>query len=164
MIDSFGHPKIGDFGTSRLLSVDATLTVGVGTPRYMAPECWNEGDYTNTIDVYSFGLILYETLVGNPVFSPNTPLFLLMKKASTGIRVRIPDTMNPAVREIIESAWAPVPDARPSFSDILCRLELLDFRLTPKVDSERVRAYIETIPANFGTDDGSDAQSSHSTP
>ena len=43
----------------------------VGSPFYMAPEMYDEGQYTKLVDVYSFALILYELLVKQPVFPKN---------------------------------------------------------------------------------------------
>jgi serine/threonine protein kinase len=48
---------------------EVTMTVGSRfTPLYMAPEV-SEGHYGPKVDVYSFGLILYEIIVGNGLFS-----------------------------------------------------------------------------------------------
>jgi serine/threonine protein kinase len=65
---SLGHALIGDFGTSRLEVDDATLTTEAGTVHYAAPEMFNEGELTYKADVFSFGLVLYEILVGSAVF------------------------------------------------------------------------------------------------
>lgn len=60
--------KIGDFGLSKLLdkkkSTDnfihmLTISANVGTVRYMAPEAQTD-NYDNKVDIYSFGILLYE--------------------------------------------------------------------------------------------------------
>ncbi|GLE02632.1 hypothetical protein PINS_up011473 [Pythium insidiosum] len=48
-----------DFGVSRELT-DVTMTMGVGTLRWMAPEVMQGGRYTDTADVFSFGVVLSE--------------------------------------------------------------------------------------------------------
>lgn len=52
--------KICDFGISR--SVDATteMTGNIGTIAWCAPEMLSGSTYTNTVDVYSFGILLWE--------------------------------------------------------------------------------------------------------
>ncbi|KAJ0393040.1 hypothetical protein P43SY_005117 [Pythium insidiosum] len=51
--------KLIDFGVSRERA-DATMTMGVGTLRWMAPEVMNGGRYGETADIFSFGVILSE--------------------------------------------------------------------------------------------------------
>ena len=36
-----------------------SMTGGVGTPKFMAPEIVNEEDYDEKVDVYSFGVLLF---------------------------------------------------------------------------------------------------------
>ncbi|RHY34505.1 hypothetical protein DYB32_000907 [Aphanomyces invadans] len=55
--------KITDFGLSRTVKEDdenASLSCGVGTYRWMAPELFLNSRYTSAVDVYSFGMILSE--------------------------------------------------------------------------------------------------------
>lgn len=57
------HPKLGDFGLSRLLmTTQASVTNLTGTPAYMAPEQFLSDAKHIPIksDVYSFGMLLYE--------------------------------------------------------------------------------------------------------
>ncbi|MFO0802466.1 MAG: serine/threonine-protein kinase [Gemmataceae bacterium] len=75
-----GHLKVGDYGLSRRVSVSqgGDMTQGVGTPNYMAPEIKN-GNYTQSIDVYALGVILFEMLTGHPPFDGQTPAEVMMK-------------------------------------------------------------------------------------
>ncbi|CAF1291905.1 unnamed protein product [Adineta steineri] len=70
--------KITDFGLSRLINETSLMKTFCGTPNYLAPEVLvnrGEGSYTNKIDVWSLGVILYICLVGYPPFSesPDSP-------------------------------------------------------------------------------------------
>ncbi|EDQ90179.1 uncharacterized protein MONBRDRAFT_3240, partial [Monosiga brevicollis MX1] len=73
------HPhraKVADYGTVVFSSAalnapekgldeapgSLTLTAGVGTPLYSAPELLRGGSYGQPIDVYSFGCIIFELL------------------------------------------------------------------------------------------------------
>ncbi|KAL3660810.1 hypothetical protein V7S43_014212 [Phytophthora oleae] len=52
-------PKLIDFGVSRD-TVDLTMTAGVGTPYWTAPEILEGKRYTEQADIYSFGVVLTE--------------------------------------------------------------------------------------------------------
>jgi len=45
----------------------------VGTPDYIAPEVFNNNGYTETVDWWSLGVILFEMLVGYPPFFSDDP-------------------------------------------------------------------------------------------
>jgi len=45
----------------------------VGTPDYIAPEVFGKDGYTETVDWWSLGAILFEMLVGYPPFFAENP-------------------------------------------------------------------------------------------
>ncbi len=45
----------------------------VGTPDYIAPEVFGKSGYTETVDWWSLGVILFEMLVGYPPFFSEEP-------------------------------------------------------------------------------------------
>lgn len=63
--------KICDFGFARKLSASTTFMNSLkGTPLYIAPEILGTGplNYTKKVDVWSFGIIIFELLAGRPPF------------------------------------------------------------------------------------------------
>ncbi|CAK4070873.1 unnamed protein product [Aphanomyces euteiches] len=60
LLNSSMEFKVTDFGVSRQFDDFETLTAGVGTFRWMAPEVLQDGHYAEPADVYSFGVILTE--------------------------------------------------------------------------------------------------------
>ncbi|KAK1937140.1 putative serine/threonine-protein kinase/receptor [Phytophthora citrophthora] len=60
LIDAQSGAKLSDFGISRNRSFDETMTAGVGTARWIAPEVILGGHYTEFADIYSFGVVLSE--------------------------------------------------------------------------------------------------------
>ncbi|KAL3661233.1 hypothetical protein V7S43_013842 [Phytophthora oleae] len=56
-------PKLIDFGVSRG-KVDFTMTGGIGTPYWTAPEVLEGKRYSEQADTYSFGVISSATLLG----------------------------------------------------------------------------------------------------
>jgi calcium-dependent protein kinase len=59
--------KLIDFGLSKKLQENEILTDPNGTPFYIAPEIL-EGNYTEAVDNWSLGVILYIMLSGSPPF------------------------------------------------------------------------------------------------
>ena len=68
--------KIADFGASKWIQAPATTTLRtqVATPSYSAPEVLGldsnseTSDYTNSVDIWSSGCVIYELLVGAKLF------------------------------------------------------------------------------------------------
>lgn len=67
--DGDWHPKLTDFGVSKIL--DSTLegsTAFAGTPNYVAPEIIKGQTPSAASDLYSFGVMLYEMVAGHTPF------------------------------------------------------------------------------------------------
>jgi serine/threonine protein kinase len=145
LIDEKGRPLIGDFGLSRLADLNVTQTKGIGAPHYMAPEMHESDDYTTAVDVFSFAMIVYEVIVGRPVFPPRMGPMTVMEKIKTGERPDIPRTVDGVARKIISWSWSPNPDLRPTMDEVVYLLQGIQFRLTEGVDIDRVSAFVAGI-------------------
>lgn len=70
LIDEAGVPRLTDYGLV-LLQDQTRVTRSVaffGTPIYMAPEQLEGGEPTAAVDVYAFGVVLFEALAAHPPF------------------------------------------------------------------------------------------------
>jgi tRNA A-37 threonylcarbamoyl transferase component Bud32 len=74
--------RVGDYGLSKLVTQSArTLSMGRGTPAYMAPEMLQrKGDARS--DVYSLGALLFEILAGRAPFHGDSEWEVLKKHES----------------------------------------------------------------------------------
>ncbi|RLN25923.1 hypothetical protein BBJ28_00018989 [Nothophytophthora sp. Chile5] len=64
--------KLSDFGLSRNRTYEETLTAGVGTVRWTAPEVMLGDNYSEQADMYSFGVVLSELDTREIPFDENT--------------------------------------------------------------------------------------------
>ena len=75
LVDSTGSPRILDFGVARLIdpgrrtrSGQTTRGIRPLTPNYASPEQLAGGPLTTSTDIYSLGVVLYESLTGSVPF------------------------------------------------------------------------------------------------
>ena len=74
LINQDFHMKIADFGIACEEAYCDLLTDDPGTYRWMAPEMIKRKSYVRKVDVYSFGLILWEMVSGTIPYEEMTPI------------------------------------------------------------------------------------------
>ncbi|KAK6482557.1 protein kinase C theta type-like [Huso huso] len=72
LLDKDGHIKIADFGMCKEnMYEEARTCTFCGTPDYIAPEILLGQKYGSSVDWWSFGVLLYEMLIGQSPFHGN---------------------------------------------------------------------------------------------
>jgi serine/threonine protein kinase len=94
MIDARGKARITDFGLADLSGEIRGEAQG-GTPAYMSPEQLARKEVTVRSDIYSLGLVLYETFTGKRAFESTTIDELIRLHAGT-----VPTSPSSLVKEI----------------------------------------------------------------
>ena len=95
LIDGNLNAKVADFGLSRLIrkaDSESDLTA-CGTPAWTAPEILRGESYTTKVDVYSYGITLWEILTHEEPFTREEDLKGLQiayAAAEKGIRPKVP--------------------------------------------------------------------------
>ncbi|KAF3954165.1 hypothetical protein CMV_020458 [Castanea mollissima] len=115
---NIGQVKIGDLGFAAIVGKSHAAHSILGTPEYMAPELYEE-DYTEMVDIYSFGMCLLEMVTMEIPYSECDSVVKIYKKVTTGVKPQaLNKEMDPEVKAFIEKCLAQ-PRARPSASDLL---------------------------------------------
>ncbi len=111
-----GQAKLSDFGIARG-SVDSGLTdtgMALGTAAYMAPEQASGGTVTNSADLYSAGVILFEMLTGRLPFAGDNPVQVMYQHVND-VPPR-PRELNPSIpgpmEMVVMRAMAKNPEDR----------------------------------------------------
>ena len=151
LIDDFLHPKISDFGLSKILDfLSVSMIVQSqkgtkGTPIYMSPEAFEE-EYSNASDVYAFAIIVYEIVSGERPFNePNMTFMKIYLKIKEGYRPELNSCIPEAYRELIENCWAQSPDDRLSFDEIVNCLKTNEDFITDLIDKNEFLDYVDFI-------------------
>jgi predicted Ser/Thr protein kinase len=108
-----GRVLLTDFGLAKAYAhhlesmVRSTSSSGffLGTPHYAPPEAWGSGVATPAWDVYSLGMVMYESMSGRLVYDGSTPLEIMRQMVSAP-----PKPICELVPKISESLGALVDD------------------------------------------------------
>lgn len=71
-IDNDGHIVLGDFGLARKLGAGKECKEMFGTPAYTPPEVFAGRPYGHEVDIWAFGVMLYELITGREAFKSTT--------------------------------------------------------------------------------------------
>lgn len=123
LINEDFHLKVADFGIACEEVYCDLLADDPGTYRWMAPEMIKRKSYGRKVDVYGFGLILWELVAGTIPYEDMTPIQAAFAVVNKNMRPAIPHRCPPAMKALIEQCWSVQPEKRPEFWQIVKVLE-----------------------------------------
>ncbi|XP_051133950.1 serine/threonine/tyrosine-protein kinase HT1-like isoform X2 [Andrographis paniculata] len=112
--------KVADFGIACEEAFCDLMADDRGTYRWMAPEMIKRKQYGRKVDVYGFGLILWEFVAGTIPYEDMSPV---QAAFAVDLRPVVPTDCPLPMKALIEQCWSFQPDKRPEFWQIVEVLE-----------------------------------------
>jgi serine/threonine protein kinase len=121
--------KVTDFGVSRITSAaQHGLTSFSGTVGWMAPELLStQATYTKKVDVYSFGMTMFEALTHEVPFLGLHMGQIVMEVVHEKQRPQLWQTetgAEQAAQDLMVRCWQDLPEERPATQDVVGLLEV----------------------------------------
>src|SRR5438067_1088656 len=125
---------VSDFGIGKALALSRTddaeslteIGIVVGTPQYMAPEqILSDPTIDHRADLYAFGCVAYELLVGEPPFAGLSRMALLRAhiidapKPLTAKRADVPETLCALIAKCLDKNLEHRPTSAPEVNAVL---------------------------------------------
>lgn len=117
--------KLTDFGLSRMLNdpnVNLQMTL-CGTPFWVAPEVFRGEPYSSSVDVYAFGIVLWELFCFKKPYENQDAVNLPYLVALDHLRPPLLQHIPPHLATLMANCWNPDASVRPHFDTIVTSIE-----------------------------------------
>jgi len=121
--------KISDFGISRQWTDGDTKMSFGGTVSWMAPEVIRVESCSEKVDVWSFGVVLWELLTCEIPYKGVDQSAIMWGVGNNSLSLPIPDSMPDGFKLLLKQCWSIKPRHRPSFQQILMHLDIASSEL-----------------------------------
>lgn len=123
LLDADYRAKISDFGMVRT-KTQGPMTGLIGTAHWMAPEVlMSTPNYNEKVDVYSYGILLWELLTGDMPYKNMSPGNITIGVIQGTLRPTIPSDTPPKLADLIQKCWNQDPSKRPSIKRVVSYLK-----------------------------------------
>ena len=80
-----GHVKVADYGLCKEnMGYGATTSTFCGTPEFMAPEILLDKKYGRAVDLWAFGVLIYQMLLQQSPFADSSRLLVQSAEKALG--------------------------------------------------------------------------------
>eukprot|EP00931_Biecheleriopsis_adriatica_P007707 TRINITY_DN108971_c0_g1_i1.p1 TRINITY_DN108971_c0_g1~~TRINITY_DN108971_c0_g1_i1.p1 ORF type:complete len:599 (-),score=130.80 TRINITY_DN108971_c0_g1_i1:83-1879(-) len=123
LLSPYLQVKVCDFGLARMRSELMTGTMQfAGTPQYMAPEIFRHQKYTESVDVFAFGTLVWEAMAVDIPFANLDPADI-RDRVIQGQMLAMPSTAPREVQQLIQDCWTLDYKSRPPMAEVLLSLK-----------------------------------------
>uniref|UniRef100_A0A674EGL6 mitogen-activated protein kinase kinase kinase n=1 Tax=Salmo trutta TaxID=8032 RepID=A0A674EGL6_SALTR len=116
--------KISDFGTSKELFDKSMKMSFAGTVAWMAPEVIRNEPVSEKVDIWSFGVVLWEMLTGEVPYKDVDSSAIIWGVGNNSLNLPIPKSCPDGFKILLRQCWNCKPRNRPSFRQILLHLDI----------------------------------------
>lgn len=143
ILDKFLFPKLTGFGFAiPISSLHQMNNEIVGTPAFIAPETYNQNIYSKSIDVYAFGMLVYEVMSKKMPFDGISKYLIILYASKNENFPQLDDQIPQKYRDLIEACWSFDPKKRPTFDYIVEDLKNNPEYIMKDVDEKMFAEYI----------------------
>jgi len=133
--------KLTDFGISRAIEPGG-VAPAEGTPAFLPPEVFKSQKVSESADVYSFAMVLWELITRQDPWNGVAP-WEIPDLVMSGKRPEIPVSCSPDFAMLIKNCWHQDPSKRPSFKQIFAYLMKLKNACLGKVCLRKLSSLIQ---------------------
>lgn len=133
--------KLIDFGFATYCKNGDTMNEQLGTPQYAAPEIFEQKPYTNKVDMWSIGIVLYNMVKGTQPFSNGE--IENVKEQVLHKDINYSGFQNNDLKQLCQSLLDRDPESR------LTAFQANQMLKTIKTDIQKIA---DTVPTNFKPD------------
>ncbi|KAK3578064.1 hypothetical protein CHS0354_032712 [Potamilus streckersoni] len=135
--------KISDFGNSRTWNEKSTKMSFAGTVAWMAPEVIKNELCSEKVDIWSFGVVLWELLTGEVPYNDVDSSAIIWGVGRNSLHLPIPSSCPDGFKLLMKQCWSIKPRNRPSFRQILMHLEIASPELLTLHNDDFVREQVK---------------------
>ena len=124
LFDDRNRLRLADFGSAEAYQDGELMSGIVGTPYYVAPEVLAGKEYSEKVDVWSAGVVLYIMLAGFPPFYGDSvvEIFEAVLRANLRFPTRVFHSVSPVAKDLIRRMLCKDVSRRFSAEQVLSKL------------------------------------------